>query len=140
MRLTSGRREILEILVRHANPMGAYDLIEQVQKMRGGQRVHPQTVYRGLDFLQSAGLIHRIAGTGQFVLCEHISCKHQHRPSQFLVCNRCGAVREMELSPEQLTSFEESMQASGFFASPNGIEIHGECSRCREISALEKIE
>lgn len=130
LRLTKGREELLALFADTRAPISAYDLLELLRNSRQGERVHPQTVYRALDFLREAGLVHRIASTGQFILCEHMSCSHPHRPSQFLVCRQCGAVKELELSADQLQSFTRQMEAQGFSALPNGLEVHGICSSC----------
>ena len=129
LRLTPGRSRLLQALTQAGEPSTAYDLLEQLQASQA-ERIHPQTVYRALDFLCEAGLIHRIASTGQFILCEHVQCSHQHRPSQFLVCSQCGNVAEMELEKEYLDSFAEQMQRCGFRPNTNGIEIHGLCANC----------
>jgi Fur family transcriptional regulator, zinc uptake regulator len=131
LRLTKGRMDVLKILSETPTPISAYDLLDLLRASRQGDRVHPQTVYRALDFLREAGLVHGIASTGKFILCEHVSCDHPHRPSQFLVCRDCGSVKELELSNEQLETFTNHMQSQGFSPLPNGIEVHGVCAVCR---------
>ena len=60
-RLTELRRRVLELVWRSHEPVGAYAILEQLQRSRGGAA--PPTVYRALDFLLGQRLIHRIACT-----------------------------------------------------------------------------
>ena len=58
LQLTAIRRRVLELIwARHA-PIGAYDILASLKKGEGA--LAPPTVYRALDFLMDAGLIHRI--------------------------------------------------------------------------------
>src|SRR5258707_13576528 len=57
LRFTPMRRRVLQELGMSAEPLTAYDLADRV---RDEKRVAPVTVYRALDFLLEAKLIHRI--------------------------------------------------------------------------------
>lgn len=133
LKLTPGRQRVFAVLADAGAPMSAYDILEAMQAKQP-ERIHPQTVYRALDFLCDSGLVHRIASTGQFMLCEHVQCSHSHRPSQFLVCRECGNVAEIELDKSYQESFSHQMRLCGFRPDTNGIEIHGLCERCASKS------
>ncbi|MHA1109066.1 MAG: transcriptional repressor, partial [Alphaproteobacteria bacterium] len=58
VKLTDLRRRVLELIWDRHEPVRAYDLLDQ---LRAGRRsAAPPTIYRALDFLLEAGLIHRI--------------------------------------------------------------------------------
>jgi len=49
----------LNPLVRLSKPVGAYEIMDHLAKLKG-RTIAPPTVYRALDFLIENGLIHRI--------------------------------------------------------------------------------
>lgn len=55
--LTPLRRRVLEIVWRRHEPIGAYKILAELAKHR--DKAAPPTVYRALEFLQEAGLVHR---------------------------------------------------------------------------------
>ena len=64
VRLTPQRRRVLEIVAGSHSPLGAYDILEQMDF--AGRRSAPITVYRALDFLIEQGLVHRLASLNAF--------------------------------------------------------------------------
>ena len=76
LRLTQRRREVLEILLASHQPLGAYDILELMNRSGEGARVAPPIVYRALDFLMQAGVIHRIESKNAYISCA--SPGHQH--------------------------------------------------------------
>ena len=54
--------------------------------------------------------------------------------SHFLVCERCGAVAELELSPTVLADLERLALEHGFAASGQCIDLHGVCRACEEAT------
>jgi Fur family transcriptional regulator, zinc uptake regulator len=124
-RLTPMRRRVLEVLATSHKPLGAYEIMELVG---GEQRPAPITVYRALDFLRAAGLVHRIESRNAF-----LACTHDHRAEAlvvFLICERCGAVGEMPAGPlaEALASATREV---GFAPRLSVIEVTGTCANCR---------
>ena len=128
LRFTAIRREVLEIVWAHHRPARAYDIIEALSK-RTGKQVAPPTVYRALDFLLEAGLIHRLASENAF-----LGCAAPQRPhiAQFLICRQCGSVAE--LSDPALAEFIAGHAAAmGFSAEGQIVEVSGTCEMCREL-------
>lgn len=127
MRLTPIRRRVLEqVLARHA-PVGAYDVLQSLASE--GTHWAPPTVYRALEFLLEAGLIHRIDALNAFIACE--SPEHAHS-GQFLVCTRCHRVDELS-DPKLSRLLATRAREAGFSADLPGIEIKGICSRCQSV-------
>ncbi len=125
-RLTPVRRAVLAELVADHRPLGAYDLVERVSK-REGRRLSPISVYRALDFLVEADIVHRLSSRNAF-----IACPHQHdvgAPVVFLICEACGGVDEV-MSSSIAEALNGAAAALGFRAERRMIEISGQCGHC----------
>jgi len=123
LRLTPVRRQVLELVWRSHQPVGAYQLLEELQ--RHG-RATPPTVYRALDFLLRAGLVHRIATLNAYIGCPRPD-HPQHGP--FLICRSCQLL--VELTADRVSqAIDECSSAAGFSVSEQTIEILGHCPRC----------
>lgn len=121
---TQLRRRVFEGLVGSERPLGAYDLVERLGAER---RIAPISVYRALDFLIEAGLIHRIATRNTYLPCHHGHASHD--ATVFLVCSRCGSVDEV-VSPAIARGIDGTAAAAGFRAGSHAVEIGGECQSC----------
>lgn len=123
-RLTELRRRVLELVWRSHEPVGAYAVLEQLQRDRGGAA--PPTVYRALDFLIAQGLIHRIESLNAFVGCPMPDRRHN---SQFLICTGCGGVAEID-DPRIDTAIARSAESKGFAIERLTVELQGRCPVC----------
>ncbi len=129
-RLTALRRSVLELLLRAAAPVGAYELLARLRDTRAGAA--PPSVYRALDFLIEQGLVHRVERLGAFVSC--VEPGHHHLPVHFLICNDCGAVRELEDVAIE-TSLFVAARREGFVPLRATVEIEGRCGPCSAKAA-----
>ena len=125
-RLTPTRRQVLQSLLATHRPLGAYELIDRLAAE--GARPAPITVYRALDFLQAQGLVHRIESRNAFVACIH--SHDSGNPVVFLLCDRCGAVGEVD-SSAAANALKAAACAVGFTPKTPVIEIAGICANCR---------
>jgi Fur family zinc uptake transcriptional regulator len=123
-RLTDLRRRVLELIWSDHRPVGAYALLEQLER---GVRAAPPTVYRALDFLQEHGLVHRLASLNAYVGCMRPGQPHA---GQFLICESCQNLAELgdDLIDQAIAS---SARANGFEPSRQMVEVLGLCPRCR---------
>ena len=126
MRLTPLRRRVLELVWSQHEPIGAYDILARLAV--GGRKPAPPTVYRALEFLIDAGLVHRIESLNAFKGCD--SPEHAHR-AQFLVCRACHRVEEID--DRSLTrAIEARAKHSGFRLAPESFEVKGVCAECAQ--------
>jgi Fur family zinc uptake transcriptional regulator len=128
LQFTPLRRRVFEALAASGAPLGAYDLVEQLGRER---RISPISVYRALEFLMEAGLIHRIA-----VRNTYLPCAHEHGAGEttvFLVCTICGNVDELASSSVARDLAGTAAQV-GFRPVSRAVELEGECQSCREVS------
>ncbi len=123
VRLTPIRHRVLELIWQQHRPVGAYDLLEQLQQQG---RVAPPTVYRALDFLQQQGLIHRLESLNAFVGCAQPLHPHQ---GQFLICKSCRSLVEIT-DPEISSVINTRAEAVGFKPLNQTVEVSGFCDGC----------
>ena len=123
--LTKNQALVFGALTRAQGPLSAYALLDQLREQ--GFRA-PLQVYRALEKLQSAGLVHRLESLNAFVACAHPH-DHDHGLMAFAICEGCGQVAEF--SDEMIEArLGDWASRTGFHASKTTIEIRGHCSSC----------
>ena len=128
-RLTTQRSQILSLLLENDAPSTAYQLLDQLRETYL-PNAQPPNIYRALEFLLDAGLIHRLEANNTYIACDHIQCSHAHLPTQFLLCERCGAATETTMKAEQIQAMQASAKQYGFKLSERSLELHGVCKKC----------
>lgn len=115
------------MLLASHRPVGAYDIIERLAT--GERRLAPISVYRVLDVLTSAGLIHRLESRNAFFACR---APHTHggRPLVML-CEACDRVAEAPAG-EALGAIARATARGGFTATDTVLEVRGTCEPCRK--------
>jgi len=122
-RLTVLRRRVLELVWAGHAAVKAYDLLAQ---LGGGTK--PPTIYRALDFLVAHGLVHKLESLNAYVGCPR---PHNAHEGQFLICNGCGTVDEID-APALNSQLAECAMAAGFAPQRQTVEVHGLCAGCAE--------
>jgi len=125
LRFTAQRRRILELVWSSHKPVGAYDILDRLNQ--DGKNAAPPTVYRALEFLIEADLVHRLDSLNAFVGCPDPSNPHT---GQFLICTSCRSVAELD--DQEISELVENHAARrGFTAIRQTLEIQGICQACR---------
>ncbi len=124
VRLTEQRKTVLRLICASNKPISAYELLDQMSGVV--KYPAPPTVYRALDFLLEQGLVHKLESLHAYVGCTHPD--HPHA-SQFLICDDCGAVTEVE-DASVADSLQAAGQARGFRTKRPIVEVLGTCARC----------
>lgn len=122
--LTELRRRVLELICAAERPIGAYAILDRLRA--DGRSGAPPTVYRTLDFLLEQGLIHRLASLNAYLACCHPAERHG---GQFLICEACGRVGELNSARVEATIVEEAA-ALRFAVSAQTVEVLGRCADC----------
>jgi Fur family zinc uptake transcriptional regulator len=125
LRFTALRRRVLTLVWDSHKPVGAYDILDRLGAE--GRRAAPPTVYRALDFLIEAGLVHRLDSLNAFIGCPDPARSHS---GQFLICRQCRTVMELD-DPDIDTLVGDKARQLGFSAVHQMLEIQGLCSDCR---------
>ncbi len=124
-RMTKIRRKVLRLLLESEEPSKAYDLLANLD---GEGAAKPPTIYRALDFLQEAGLAHKIESLNAYVACGHTSHKHS---AVFLICEECGAAEELHAVATN-EALRAETDAAGFRMRQAVIEARGVCRDCAD--------
>lgn len=124
LRLTGIRRRVLELVWTSHRPVGAYEILDRLN--RQGKKTAPPTVYRALEFLIEADLVHRLDSLNAFIGCRDPGSSHV---GQFLICRSCRSVAEID--DAEITRLVGRKAASqGFTAVRQMVEIEGLCRHC----------
>ena len=126
LRFTSLRRRVLTLVWDSHKPIGAYDILDKLG--REGKAAAPPTVYRALDFLIEAGLVHRLDSLNAFIGCPDPARSHA---GQFLICRRCRTVLEID-DPEIDKVVANKAEVLGFTSVQQMVEVQGLCANCTE--------
>ncbi len=126
-RLTEIRRDVLSLVLASNEPLGAYTLLDRLKAAKANAT--PATVYRALYFLQEQGLIHKVERLNAFVGCTDAGEHAHHDAVQFLICDACGAVTEME-DQGIAASVARAAAQSGFRPVRATVEVQGTCAVC----------
>ncbi|MPW20341.1 transcriptional repressor [Paraburkholderia sp. CNPSo 3157] len=128
-KLTPIRRKVLELLLTSGRATKAYSLLDDMRHIHPGSA--PPTVYRALDFLLSAGLVHKIESINAFAVCHDLTqCQH----GILVVCQQCGNVTELH-QPALREALVAQIENAGYRLAGDGIELKGLCSACQAAQA-----
>jgi Fur family transcriptional regulator, zinc uptake regulator len=130
-KLTPIRRKVLELLLTSGRATKAYSLLDDMRQIHPGSA--PPTVYRALDFLLSAGLVHRIESINAFTVCHDLTqCQH----GILVVCQQCGNVTELH-QPKLRQALVAQIEDAGYRLASDEIELKGLCSACQAAEAAQ---
>jgi Fur family transcriptional regulator, ferric uptake regulator len=125
-RMTSGRRQIVDVLAAADRPMTIPEILET------GDDLAQSSVYRNLVVLEEAGVVHRIVTHDEFAryeLAEDLTGHHHH-----LVCASCGRIEDLPASESIERSVEAAvLQAArkvGFRTRHHRLDLVGTCAAC----------
>ncbi|MEN8504498.1 MULTISPECIES: Fur family transcriptional regulator [Paraburkholderia] len=128
-KLTPIRRKVLELLLNSGRATKAYSLLDEMRQIHPGSA--PPTVYRALDFLLSAGLVHRIESINAFTVCHDLTqCQH----GILVVCQQCGTVTELH-QPKLRQALVAQIEDAGYRLASDEIELKGLCAACQAAEA-----
>jgi Fur family transcriptional regulator, zinc uptake regulator len=130
-KLTPIRRKVLELLLTSGRATKAYSLLDEMRQIHPGSA--PPTVYRALDFLLAAGLVHRIESINAFAVCHDLTqCQH----GILVVCQQCGNVTELH-EPKLRQALVAQIEAAGYRLEGDGIELKGVCAQCQAAEPVQ---
>ncbi len=125
LRFTALRQRVLALVWHSHKPVGAYEILAKLGEE--GRKAAPPTVYRALEFLIEAGLVHRLDSLNAFIGCTDPERSHA---GQFLICRECHTVAELDDRDIDLL-VEQKARTAGFVAEHQMLEVQGLCSECR---------
>lgn len=126
LRLTEQRRRVLEEIAGSHHAIGAYEVLERLG--RKGVRLAPISVYRAIDALLSAGVIHRLESKSAFFACH--ATHSSDRDQIVLACTGCGRVAEVPGKPV-FEAIASAARNAAFQPGHTVAEVSGMCSDCQ---------
>ncbi len=137
LKLTPLRRKVLQEIAGSHHAVGAYDILDSLA--RKGDRLAPISVYRAIDALLAAGVVHRLESRNAFFAC-HTS--HTGSGNQIiLACETCGLVAEVN-GDAIFQSLAQAAEGANFKPQRRVVEMTGLCKHCQPgaIEAVGEIE
>ncbi|MCH9698858.1 MAG: transcriptional repressor [Gammaproteobacteria bacterium] len=125
IRLTPIRKRILELICASHQAIGAYQLLDQLKLE--DSKAKPATVYRALDFLMDAGLVHKVESLNAYIGC--LTADKDHH-SAILICKSCNNAFEIDAEVCYSDLFEKS-RSFGFTPHELTLELRGVCVDCQ---------
>lgn len=128
LRFTKLRQQVFgEIASTHAS-IGAYEILEKLAEK--GTRLAPISVYRAIDALIDAGVIHRLESKNAYFACRRLDHDFEKsgRPL-VLACERCGTVAEVD-SQGIFDTIDTIADQAQFKPRVRFVEVSGLCPKC----------
>jgi len=124
VRLTAIRKNVLELICANHKAIGAYELLDLFRAQ--DPKAKPVTIYRALDFLMEAGLVHKIESLNAFIGCLQAEAQHK---TAILICDQCKNAYEIDATSvyESIFSLSEAVQFRPQYLT---LELHGLCASC----------
>jgi Fur family zinc uptake transcriptional regulator len=127
LRLTPLRQAVFqEIAAASHRAIGAYEVLDRLAAR--GERLAPISVYRAIDALVAAGIVHRFESRNAFFACH---AGHEQR-QLVLACEQCGSIAEVD-GAKVFTAIDRTADAASFSASSARgpvVEVWGLCGNC----------
>ena len=123
LKLTPLRQSVFREIAASHKAIGAYEVLDRLAVR--GERLAPISVYRAIEALVAAGIVHRFESRNAFFACH---AGHEMR-QLVLACEACGRVAEVD-ADKVFAAIDTSADRAGF--SPKGavVEVWGLCAAC----------
>jgi Fur family zinc uptake transcriptional regulator len=127
IRFTDLRRKVYEEIAATRASIGAYEVLDRLAKK--GTRLAPISVYRALDALLEAGVVHRLESKNAYFACSRLHQPRMGRRPMFMSCEVCGNVYETD-GEEIFETIDKTVRAAKFEPRVRFVEVSGTCHDC----------
>ncbi len=127
LRFTDLRRKVFEEIASTQASVGAYEVLDRLAKK--GTRLAPISVYRALDALLEAGVVHRLESKNAYFACRRLHQPGLGRRPIFLACEKCGNVFEGD-GDDIFETIDKNARAQKFEPRVRFVEVTGTCHEC----------
>ena len=128
IRFTDLRRKVYEEIVSTHASVGAYEVLDRLAKK--GTRLAPISIYRALDALLEAGVVHRLESKNAYFACRRLHQPRTGRRPLFMSCEICGNVSEAD-GEEIFETIDKAVRAVNFEPRVRFVEVSGTCPECQ---------
>ncbi|MFN8845462.1 MAG: Fur family transcriptional regulator [Bdellovibrionales bacterium] len=126
LKKTELRLKLIEIFLQDKRSFSQGEIIELMEK--NNQAADRVSVYRNLNQLKLAGIIHEIE-SNKYVSCSHDCEKHAH---VLLYCQSCEKHTEIK-DHDKLTRFFEALGGFQFLSPSRAVFLKGICQPCSRL-------
>ena len=130
LKLTPLRRAVFGEIAASHKAIGAYEVLDKLAAR--GERLAPISVYRAIDALVAAGIVHRFESRNAFFACH---AGHEQR-QLVLACEKCASVAEVD-GATVFAAIDKVAEGAAFRASSAKgavVEVWGLCANCADGS------
>ncbi len=127
-RMTKLRSALLEIFAHEEKPFSADEILTVLKK--NDLPVHKVTLYRELDVLINAAVIHPVYFHDQIQRFESVEQRHHHH----VVCVKCDAVADVDVRDDFSEEQRKIEKKTKFTILRHSLEFFGLCSACSSAS------
>ena len=133
LRFTELRRKVFEEIASTQESVGAYEVLDRLA--RKGTRLAPISVYRALDALLEAGVVHRMESKYAYFASRLPQGRNGRRP-MFLSCEQCGHVFETD-GEDIFVAIDMAAHEAKFTPRVKFVEVSGTCEVCAAARAKD---
>ena len=126
IRFTKLRQDVFQEIAATYTSIGAYDILARLAER--GIRLAPISVYRAIDALLEAGVIHRLESKNAYFACRRLDHAMGRRPI-FLSCEKCNTVQEVD-SEGIFDTIDNLARNADFQPRVKFVEVSGLCRSC----------
>jgi Fur family zinc uptake transcriptional regulator len=126
LRFTKLRQDVFQEIAATYTSVGAYDILARLAEK--GTRLAPISIYRAIDALLEAGVIHRLESKNAYFACRRLDHATGRRPI-FLSCETCNAVQEVD-SEGIFDTIDRVSSEANFQPRVRFVEVSGLCRHC----------
>jgi Fur family zinc uptake transcriptional regulator len=126
LRFTKLRQDVFQEIASTYTSIGAYDVLARLAEK--GTRLAPISVYRAIDALIEAGVIHRLESKNAYFACRRLDHATGRRPI-FLACEKCNAVQEVD-AEGIFDTIDRLSRTANFQPRVKFVEVSGLCRNC----------
>ncbi len=127
IRFTDLRRKVFEEIALTTASVGAYEVLDRLAKK--GTRLAPISIYRALDALLEAGVVHRLESKNAYFACRRPHQPRTGRRPMFLSCETCGTVSEVD-GQDIFDGIDTAARGGKFEPRVKFVEVSGTCGDC----------
>jgi Fur family zinc uptake transcriptional regulator len=127
LRFTDLRRRVFEEIASTQASVGAYEILDRLA--RKGTRLAPISIYRALDALLEAGVVHRLESKNAYFASRALDKPRTGRRPMFLACEQCGVVVEAD-GEDIFAAIDGAAHGIKFEPRVKFVEVSGTCQAC----------
>jgi Fur family zinc uptake transcriptional regulator len=123
LKLTPLRQAVFQEIAGSHRAVGAYEVLDKLAAR--GDRLAPISVYRAIEALVAAGIVHRFESRNAFFACNGA---HEMR-CLVLACETCARVAEVDAG-SVFAAIDATARSAAFSAKGAVVEVWGQCAPC----------